>query len=370
VRSLLFLGLFFLTTLFSNEITTIVDNINNQNNTAAHLPKVLYLKFEKEPKRVIKGEIFSTTIKTLSTVKDFTDITYELSNQQGLKLLNDFPYRKEDSKYYYDTFYFLVTSNEATLPNFKASLHDYNENIYKKTTLLGKKLDVVTLNPKDNFSNIIANSLTLVEYKTSTYDEKHNIVVFILTATNSDITTFNLQNIFKQGIESVTESFFDSKLIYYTIIDKKIQNLSFSYFNLKKNRYILLNIPIIVTDDSVTTQSDLKPKNQSHQKIKMFIAGGIALIIFILMMIRQKYIYLVFIMFPLAYIGNMATPNKNICIKEGSEIYLLPVQNATVFEKTNSVYNLQKEGSIKNFTKVKLQNQKIGWVKNEDICSN
>ncbi len=376
---LLFLGLFLLlTTLNSNETDNVIDDIikthdsykKDHNISTTSLPKVLYLNFENSPDRVIKGEIFSITVKTLSTIKDFTDITYKLSNYYGLKRLDYFPERVEDFRYCHDTFYFLVTSSSAKLPDFTATVHDYHENTHKKTTLLGKKLNVVTLNPKRNFSNIIANSFELVEYKTTAYDNQHNIVVFVATAKNCDISAFKLQNVSKQGVESIEESYLDSKIIYYAVINKEIENFSFSYFNLKNNRFLLLNIPIIVTDDSVTTQSDLKPKDQSREKLKMTIAGAVALVAFIFILWRKKYIYLVFIIIPLAYIVLTATPSKEVCLKVGAEIYLLPVHNGTIFEKTTSEYHLQKEGSVKEFIKVKLKNKKIGWVKNEDICSN
>jgi len=378
VIRLLLLGLFFVTILSSNE-TTITDENNTSYNTLENnqtifpttsLQKVLYLNFEKTPDRVIKGEIFPITIKTLSTIPSFIDITYELTNYEGLKVLNEIPYREEDSKYFHDTFYFLTTSSTASLPDFTATLHDYNDTIYKETTLLGKELNVVTLNPKKNFSNIIANSFELLEYKTSSYDDKHNIVVFVATATNCDISALELKGVYKQGTESITESHFDSKIVYYAVIDKDVQNLSFSYFSLEQNRFILLYIPIIVVDDSVTTQTDLKPTDQSRERLKMTIAGVVALVTFIFILWRRKYIYFVFIIFPLAYIAYLAIPSKEVCIKVGSEIYLLPVHNGTIFERTNSVYHLQKEGSVKDFVKVKLKNDKIGWVKNEDICTN
>lgn len=374
---LILLGLLFLTTLNSNEITIIDDNNvsysateTNQTISTPSLQKVLYLNFEKIPDRVIKGEIFFVTIKTLSTVPNFIDITYELTNHQGLKVLNEIPYREEDSKYYYETFYFLTTSSNAVLPDFTASIHDYNNNIYRKTTLSGKELNVVTLNPKKNFANIVANSFELLEYKTSSYDDQHNIVVFVATATNCDISAFKLKNVYKQGAESMIESHFDSKIVYYAVINKDIENFSFSYFSLEKNNFVRINIPIIVVDDSVTTQTDLKPKDQSRERLKMMIAGIVALIIFIFILWRKKYIYSVLIIIPLAYIVYLAIPSKEVCIKVGSEIYLLPVHNGTIFERTSSVYHLQKEGSVKNFVKVKLKNEKIGWVKNEDICTN
>ena len=367
---LFFLGLLFLTTLSSNETTTI--NENNQTiYSTQNLPKVLYLNFEKTPHRVIKGEIFSITIKTLSTVPSFVDITYEMTNHEGLKPLNDVPYRDEDAKYYHDTFYFLTTQSKAKIPDFTATLHDYNDSIvYKETKLLGENLNVVTLNPKKDFANIVANSFELLEYKTTSYDDTHNIVVFVATATNSDISAFNLQNVFKQGIESMTESYFDSKIVYYAVIGKELEKLSFSYFNLEKNNFVRVDIPIIVSDDSVTTQSDLKPTDHSHEKIKIVIAASIALIAFLFILWRQKYIYLIFIIIPLGYIAYIVIPSKEVCIKVGSEIHLLPVKNGTIFEKTNTIYHLQKEGSVKDFVKVKLKNEKIGWVKNEDICKN
>ncbi len=101
----------------------------------------------------------------------------------------------------------------------------------------------------------------------------------------------------------------------------------------------------------------------------MKIAAGVAVIGFIIILWRRKYIYLIFILIPLAYIAYIGVPSQDICIKRGSQIHLLPVDNGTIFETTPKIYYLQKEGKRKNFTKVKLQNEKIGWVKNEDICA-
>lgn len=102
----------------------------------------------------------------------------------------------------------------------------------------------------------------------------------------------------------------------------------------------------------------------------MSIAASVAFIALLFVLYRKKYIYAVFILIPLLYISYTLVPTKDICIKSGSNIRLLPVENGTIFETTQSVIRLEKEGSVKEFIKVKLQNQKIGWVKNEDICSN
>jgi hypothetical protein len=329
--------------------------------------KVIYLNYEEIPHRVVKGEIFPVTIKSLSTVKDFEDIKYTFSNAVGLKVLDITPIREKKGKYYYDTFHFLSTEKWARLPDVEASLISSQE--FNISKISGEDLNIITLNPKKNFSNIIADSLTLQEYKTTNYDNKHNIVIFIASAYNSDISAMRFKNVYKQGSESIKESYLDSKITYFVVVDKKIENFTFSYFNLLTNSFAELNIPIVVDDDSVTTQSDLKPKDQSHERVKMSIAAGIALLTFVFILFRRKYVYLIFLLLPLAYIGYLAIPEQQICIKKGAKIHLLPVENGTIFETTTSELNLFKEGKTKGFVKVKLENEKIGWIRNEDICT-
>ena len=329
--------------------------------------RVLYLSYDKVPQRVIKGEIFPVTFKALSTVHDFDNIEYNFFNHNGLKVLDETPLREQKGKFLYDTFHMLVTDSQAKLPDVNASIIASQE--YNSTILKGSKLNVITLNPKKNFSNIIANSFELQEYKTTTYDNYHNIVIFVATAKNSNLEAMHFKNVYKQGLESLNGSYDNAKITYYVVINKRFEYFTFSYFNLLSNSYKRISVPIIVDDDSVTTQSDLKPRDQSHDTIKMYIALAVSLIGFILILIRQKYIYLVFILIPLGYTLYLSIPQKEVCIKKGSNIYLLPVSNGTIFETTTTEYHLPKEGSVTNFTKVKLKNDKIGWVKNEDTCS-
>lgn len=330
--------------------------------------KVIYLSYDEVPDRVIKGEIFPLTLKSLSTVRDAKRIKYKFSNAKGVKLLTSYPKRVKKGKYFYDTFYAISTRKWAKLPDVNATLKSKKE--YESTFITGPKLNVITLNPKKNFSNIIANKFELSEYKTTSYDATHNIIVFVATARNSDINAMHFEDLAKQGIESITESHLNSKITYFLVIDKSIENFTFTYFNLLKNNFSQITIPIVVDDDSVTTQSDLKPKDQSKERLKMSIAGALVFVAFLFIVWRRKYIYLIFLIIPLAYVIYLAIPDQEICIKKGAQIRLLPVENGTIFETTSVKYTLLKEGKVQNFVKVKLHNEKIGWVKNEDICSN
>lgn len=329
--------------------------------------KVLYLSHVEVPDRVIKGEVFSISIKTISTVRDFSNISYSFKNQMGLKILNDIPYREKKGKYFLETFKFIAIRNNARLPDITAYLEATEE--FEPSVLLGKKLNVISLNPKPDYSNIIANTLELIEYKTTSYDTKHNIIVFTAIATNSDLSGLKFKNVFKQGKESLKESYIDPRITYFVVINKELEKFSFSYFSLLNNKFSNITIPIVLDDDSVTTQTDLKPKDQSKEKLKMTIAITIAIIIFILAIWKKHYFYIILIIFPVVYIIYFAMPSEDVCIRRGSQIHLLPVHNGTIFETTEFQYYLAKEGDVDNFVKVKLHNEKIGWVKNEDICS-
>lgn len=367
MKILLFLISFFITAVLANDFNGSETSDANASEIEIPLKKVLYINYETIPQRVIKGEIFHITLKTLSTTQSFTDIKYNFSSSYGLELLNEIPYRTFQDRYFFDTFYFYTKSNNAKLPDIKAEL--IADTKYKETLVDGIKLNVIALNPKQDFSNIIANSLELLDYRTTSFDDKHNIVVFEANATNTRLEDMKFQNVYKQGTESINGSFFESKITYYAVIDKALEEFSFSYFNLSQNRFEHINIPIIVDDDSVSTQTDLTPKDQSRERLKITIAAAIAIVGFVLILWRRRFIYIIFIITPLAYIAYIYVPQKDVCVKQGSNIYLLPLQNGTVFEKTTSQITLQKEGSVEKFIKVKLKNNKIGWIRNEDTCS-
>ncbi|MCF6331452.1 MAG: hypothetical protein L3I99_07930 [Sulfurimonas sp.] len=373
---LFFILVFFVLNIYAYDNTEIFDEDDNelQSSIVSLMPqdvntKVLYLQFDKVPSRIIKGEIFPVTIRTLSTTNNFTELVYSFFNARGVEIINTTPYSTQREKYFYDTFYFKALSTGARLPDIEASLISTTNDEYKSAILNGIKLNVVALNPKRNFSNIIANSFVLSDYKTTSFDNMHNIVIFVAEATNCDIDKLKLNNVYKQGIESSTNSIKKSKITYFVVIDKKIENFKFTYFNLIENDFKTISIPIIVDDDSVTTQSDLKPRDQSKEKLKMFIAIAISIFLLILIVWRKKYIYSVLLIFPITYSAYVAIPSKEICIKVGSNIHLLPVHNGTIFETTDKIIYLRAEGEVKDFTKVKLLNNKIGWVKHEDLCS-
>ena len=332
--------------------------------------KVLYLNYVELPKRLIKGELFSVTIRTLSVIKDFEDIEYRLFNAKDVQILNGgIPYRQEKEHAFYDTFWFRATGTHVKLPDIEATLVDYFATPYRKTILRGKRIETIKLNPRKDFCNIIAKDFVIKNYKTTTYDDTHNIVVFVAQAKETFLKDFHLPHAISQGFESLNDNIDLSRMIYYAVIDKKIENLLFSYFNLEKNDFVTLGIPIIVQEDRVATQSDLKPKDNSKKRFKLFAAAGVIFLGVVLLLWRGRYIYIALIVLPAFYIFYLLIPQEKICIKENTKIKILPLENGTVFEITKHPVKLTKIGETKGYVKIELPNKKIGWISNEDLCA-
>lgn len=360
-----FLALFLLTfTLaFSNTYTD--ESVSIQEERKA---KFLYQSYYELPKKLFKGQVFTITIKTLSTKKGFDDIVYEFSSSVGLKNISNERKREIISPYFYDTFYFQVTGDEVRTPDVKTSLIFEELDTELTDTLDGVQINTVNLNPDEDFSSVLADDLKILEYKTTQYDDLHNIVVFSAEAKMANLNEFSLNVAKKENIDSYKENLPYSKITYYAVVSKQLDELKFTYFNLQKRRFIDIIIPIVVNNDMVSTQTDLAPTQNTHVIAKTVAFSIISVLGLILFILRKNKLYLLIFIIPLFFIAKLSLPQKKVCIKEDSNIYLLPMKNGTVFEQIPYRFTTESLAETQGFTKIRMKNQQIGWVKDEDLC--
>ena len=328
--------------------------------------KVIYISYyggNGVPQRVFNGEYFSVKIKTLSTIRKHSKLTYTFKGGRGAHLQNSVPYRQDKGSYVVDTFYFMAASSNIVLPKITAHIGKH------QSTLWGAKIAGVTLNPDKKFSGILANSFKITAMDAKKYDNKHNIITFEAEATHCNIKKFHLKGANEQGFESSTSGINNSSMTYYAVLPKKYDKLEFTYFNLKKERYVKIKMPIEVVDDSVSTQSDLKPTESKHHIIKIAIAATVILIAIILLIVYRKWWISIFVIAPGIFIALQATPAEVICVNANAPLYLLPIENATVFEVLTSQDEFEVKHSVKDFKQI-AHNKKIGWISEDDICSN
>ena len=328
--------------------------------------KVIYLSYYGEdaiPERVFNGEYFSITYKTLSTIRQHNKLKYHFKGGRGARVQNASPYRKDKGSYVLDTFYFMATSSNIVLPTITATIGKHS------TSLKGEKITGVTLNPDQKFAGILADDFKVTNIDAKKYDNKHNIITFEAEAKHCNIKKFHLNLANEQGFERSKVGINSSSMTYYAVIPKKYDKLEFTYFNLKKERYVKIKMPIEVVDDSVSTQSDLKPTESKNYLIKIAMAAAVIVIAIILLIVYRKWWIVIFIIVPGVYIALQATPAQKICVNANAPLYLLPIENATVFDQLASQGEFEVKHSVKGFKQI-THNKKIGWVSEDDICSN
>jgi len=325
------------------------------------------LEHSNTPSHLYIGEIFPLTLKLTPTEIASGNIEYTLQGEEGIRIFSQTPVRSVKGDAVYDTFYFLVQADTIRLPDITATATSTGA---LSNVLTGLAINASTLNPPSTYANVLADSFKVIDYKTTAYNQESNIVVFTVKATRCNIATFSLVNAIKQGFESKLPNVAQSTMTYYAIIPNSEQTLDFTIFNLKKNRYESISIPIVVDDDAVSTQSDLSPTDARHTELKVGAAAIFAVICISLFYWRRSKWYLYASVLPLFYVIFALLPNSSVCVKKSAPVYLLPIKHGTIFETTPDEEKLEVENTVGEFTKVHLSNNKVGWVHERDLCSN
>lgn len=325
------------------------------------------LEHSNTPSHLYIGEIFPLTLKLTPTEIASGNIEYTLQGEEGIRIFSQTPVRSVKGDAVYDTFYFLVQADAIRLPDITATATSTGA---LSNVLTGLAINASTLNPPSTYANVLADSFKVIDYKTTAYNQESNIVVFTVKATRCNIATFSLVNAIKQGFESKFPNVAESTMTYYAIIPNSEQTLDFTIFNLKKNRYESISIPIVVDDDAVSTQSDLSPTDARHTELKVGAAAIFAVICISLFYWRRSKWYLYASVLPLFYVIFALLPNSSVCVKKNAPVYLLPIKHGTIFETTPDEEKLEVENTVGEFTKVHLSNNKVGWVHERDLCSN
>lgn len=330
-------------------------------------PSALTLEFSNTPSRAYVGEIIPVTVKLTPANLASGNVEYTLQNDEGIRIFSETPQRSVKDDGVYDTFYFLVISGEARLPDITATLSATGET---SQTLSGLTVEGKTLTPPSTYANVLADSLDIVNYKTTPYNNESNIVIFTVKAKRCNIGDFRIPNAIKQGFESKFPNVGESQMTYYAIIPATEQSLGFSYFNLKKQRYESLAIPIVVDEDMVSTQSDIAPTDSRHTELKVTASLITILVLAGMFYWRRNKWYLYLSALPVFYLVFVFLPNEDICIKKNSPIYLLPINHGTTFEVTDKEEHFEAEKEVGDFTKIHLDKNRVGWVHKRDFCSN
>ena len=347
---------------YLNDVET--QEINVSTSVKESEEELIYLNIEHIPEKIYVGQVFTLTLKVTSLEKN-QPYTIYLENESNISIVSE-PNNITPKAINYLTYVFKATSNKAKLPDFVLYYKNEPEIEYR---LNGTTLKTVSLNPPKDFCGVLAKNIQLVNYQASTYTEDTNLLALQLNISYGNYDDFHLPNSNNQGIDTYSGDLNSTTLLYFAVYPLDVEKVEFTYFNLSKNRYEKFNIPIIVKRSSVSTQSNLDPQASEFTKFKIIATIILIMIWLILWLKRRKWLYPILIFLAISYLVTYLIPLKTICIKSGTTLYLLPARQSTPVMNIYQEIEAKEMNRYGDYVKIQLQNNTIGWIKNESICT-
>lgn len=316
--------------------------------------------YEKYPKNVYENQIFPITIKSNSPINSHIEFVFDVDD--SIQPISDKPIIKNISDTQRYKFFLKSTKNKVYTPKISI-LYDG-----KIETLEGLAIKTKKLPYDSKFSGIIATNLIVKTYQVSNYNKEKNIIMLSLVAIDGNAKDMHLNLATKEESENVLQSYDSQSCSYYAIIDSSIKSVDFTYYNTVENKFIEISIPATVKDSRVAAQSNLNPDFDQFEKLKKILYGIVFILSIIIYIKRRKLVYIVIGLIFLGFLLFSNMPRQSICVKQGTEIYVLPVRISKIDETIDSNISTAKLGEQNGFVKIAYKPNKIGWIKIENIC--
>ena len=205
-----------------------------------------------------------------------------------------------------------------------------------------------------------------MDTKITNYDTRHNLAVFQLQSTMGNLFDFHLEAYPQQGIESKSGDYKQAEAFYYAIVPKDLNTIRFDYFNLTTSKYTELQVENIALEERVSTQSDIKPKN-NYQFFKITSMIFLVLLFFGLYLYKRKLIFILFGVLALGMLLYFLTLKTSATLKANVSLRIQPTFNSTIILTTQEPMQVEILAQRSNYYKVLLQDERIGWVKRDDL---
>ena len=322
--------LFLVTFLFANEKYLIAKFENLQPVYYNH--QIVNLKLKIISAKDGNIEVIDDKNKTYEVKKD----KYNYISNINFELNNTFP-----------KFFVLLKENNVTLDEVEL-------NILSK---------IKTLYTPKKFCGVLAKDLKITDKIMVNYDDSHNIVYWTLTAFNGNIQNFTLK-LPKEKLYFLDKNDTMSSYSYSAIVPIDKKDFSFSYFNLDSKKYQIIRFHIEPKNETISTQTDIKPMAKTRLYIINIVLGVIFILILILYIYRKKWIYIILFIMIVAILIILNLPKKEIIVHKGTQIHLLPFKDSTIFIILKNDKKVKVLESKNGYKKIEI-NKHIGWIKDE-----
>lgn len=335
------------------------------------LAKNVYLEMLNPPldilyvHQIIPLELKLLVLTDYSTIK--TEFLFENNVQEAsVEILNpneNWNLNAEDSSLR-NTYYLKIKQPNYTIPQIKVSVNTSEGEAGESTQSISGR--AIKLDRKGSFSQVLAEDLRILDTKITNYDTHNNLAVFQFQSTMGNLFDFHLASYAQQGIESKSGDYKQAVAFYYAIVPKDLNTIRFDYFNVKTSKYTELQVENIAIEDRVSTQSDIKPKN-NYQFFKIASMVFFAIVFFGLYLYKRKLIFVLLGVIALGMLLYFLTLKTSATLKANVPLRIQPTFNSTIILTTQEPIRVEILAQRSNYYKVLLEDDRIGWVKRDDL---
>lgn len=331
--------------------------------------KLIYLTPEPLPEQLFVGQVIEVTLSALIAEPNFEKIETVLTSSSGVKTLGKEPqWVQIDENRHRLTLFFQITDYQPVLPNVRVMLWVAGE-IADEALWEGPSRSASRVANNPQYSGVLAESLGVVTHKVEKFNDMQNILVMELNGTYSNLEDFSLNGIETQGIDWVDTKLPTTRIFYYALIDPEQSSISFNYFKPSTGNFqrIALDFDLSNLGQRISTHVDINPKKRAFPWLDvLFLALASVLLVFFFFR-THRWIFLGMVALTVLLAFWLIIREESITIREGAEIRLLPTSTSTLFyvtyRPTEATVLKEKDG----YVKVLLPDEKIGWVKRQEV---
>lgn len=363
MRLLLLLSLV-LTALFSQ-----TDDAEPQDtNKSAAQERIIFSKTQQLPEKLYSDQIFAVTVDAIIAEDVFDSIETEFGTYYGLEVLSKNPtwYLKEQNTFSL-TYYVRVYEKYIKIPDLHISVMLDGREL-DRVTQEGQKARSLRIQPNNKFCQVLAEELTITNHKIDKYDDDLNIFVLEMESRLGNLEEFSLPFVREEGIDWSSVDLPVSKVFYYGIIPNNMEHLEFNYFRPSTGEFKKVEISFDFSKfgQKTSTQIEINPNKKSFPYLAVLLVTTFILILVLLYIWRKHPAFLIAAVL-LAAVTVYELRDKSIRIKEGAKVYLLPTKNSSIFFTTQYPMATEMIKARDGYYKIMLPDDKIGWIKEDDV---
>ncbi|MFK5976400.1 MAG: hypothetical protein QM493_07825 [Sulfurovum sp.] len=320
-------------------------------------------RYSYMPKNIYKNQLFGVTIISTDS-KESPKLLFDRSSDTQPISTSPIIVRNGDDRFY--TFYFKSDDFDVTIPELFITSSKGN---IGTISLPSKRIPIKSLEKRDDFCGVIAVDMKIKNYQVSSFDKSNNIVTLNIEAFEANLEDIYISKVVESDIEKMSRKDAKVTMEFYVVLPVAQKKLQFSYFHSIQRDFVKFDLPIKVSNSSISTQSDLNPKDDKFEKLKRYLLIFLAIFFAMMFLFKRDFLYLVLAVISSITLLTFYIPHDKICVKKGTPLYILPTYTSTITTKLENEIERPMLGTHAEFRKIEYKKGVIGWIKDEDICN-